>query len=86
MTLPKPLSVFVIMHKEGRFTTGCGDWGDHSGIYSDRARAEIDRAGQDAFTVVELREVTSLERPRRTSPCHDCVDGYCTMNCGPVGR
>lgn len=22
---------------------------------------------------------------RSVPPCSDCVDGYCTMNCGPVG-
>ena len=21
---------------------------------------------------------------KQAVPCHDCVDGYCTMNCGPA--
>ena len=29
------------------------------------------------------RSFVPLGLPKREKPCGDCIDGYCTMNCGP---
>ncbi len=41
----------------------------------------VDRA---EFERLKGNQVVDHEPKRRERPCGDCVDGICTMNCGPM--
>lgn len=37
----------------------------------------------DVIEELTTKAYPPAERQKRDIPCGDCVDGYCTMNCGP---